>query len=511
MPGTEYQYLLPLFLVLAAILWRRFVSPKRGLPLPPGPPRRYITGNLHQLPTSQPWLQYADWAKEYGPVISLRVFHRTEIILNSAKAATDLLDARSLIYSDRPPSRMGALAGRARSIFMLSSAHPWFPRYRKMLHAGLSRRAAQAEAWVPAQELQLGVLIRGLAEKPEAFVRLIKTFVASTALKIAYGYDVSTDDDFFVTLIEDGATAMTKLIQPFFLIEIFPFLRFLPAWFPLGRFKRVLKANRKMLDDIETVPFEWAKNKIDTGTYSESFFSQYFVPPDSDEGSQHGDEEREILKWTAGSIYAGGAHTTTSGIASFLLFMSTHPAVQKRAQDEIDAHLGGAGRLLTLEDQKALPYVSALIKEVLRSAPVAPLGLKHRVTKDDVYNGLFIPKGGTIIANIWAIAHDDEVYPDPFAFDPTRYLGENPQRDPFDLVFGYGRRVCPGATLAGDSLFLAISNILAAFTISKALDGEGKETESCVEWKTSTVTFPLGLRCRIVPRSPDIIASLAVA
>ncbi|KAJ7698173.1 cytochrome P450 [Mycena olivaceomarginata] len=489
-----------------------FVPPKRGLPLPPGPPHRYITGNLHQLPTSQPWLKYADWAKEHGPVISLRVFHRTEIILNSAKAATDLLDARSLIYSDRPPSRMGTLAGRARSIFLLSSAHPWFPRYRKMLHAGLSRRAAQAQAWRPAQELQLGVLIRRLAEKPEAFVGLIKTC-------IAYGYDVSTDDDFFVTLIEDGANAMTKLIQPFFLIEIFSFLRFLPAWFPFARFKRVLKANRKMLDDIEIIPFEWAKNKIETGTHSDSFFSQYFVPSDSGSGrGPHGDEEREILKWTTGSIYGGGAHTTASAIASFL-FMSTHPAVQKRTQDEINAHLGGAGRLLTLEDQKALPYISALIKEVLRSAPVAPLGLKHRVTQDDVYNGLFIPKGGTIIANIWsagpcvdaAIAHDDEVYPDPFAFDPTRYLGENPQRDPFDLVFGYGRRVCPGAALAEDTLFLAISNILAAFTISKALDGEGKETEPCVEWKTSTVTFPLNLRCRIVPRSPDIIASLAVA
>ncbi|KAJ7805771.1 cytochrome P450 [Mycena olivaceomarginata] len=123
----------------------------------------------------------------------------------------------------------------------------------------------------------------------------------------------------------------------------------------------------------------------DTGTHSDSFFSQYFVPPDSDEGSQHGDEEREILKWTAGSIYAGGAHTTTSAIASFLLFMSTHPAAQKRAQDAIDAHLGGAGRLLALEDQKALPYASALIKEPHR---FAPLGLGHRVTKDDVYNGL---------------------------------------------------------------------------------------------------------------------------
>ncbi|KAJ7326292.1 cytochrome P450, partial [Mycena albidolilacea] len=108
--------------------------------------------------------------------------------------------------------------------------------------------------------------------------------------------------------------------------------------------------------------------------------------------------------------------------------------------------------------------------------------------------------------------HDDEVYPDPFALDPTRYLGENPRRDPFEvLVFGYGRRVCPGAALAEDTLFLAISTILAAFTIFKALDGEGKETEPRVEWRTATVTFPLHLRCRIVPRSPDIIASLAGA
>jgi len=78
------------------------------------------------------------------------------------------------------------------------------------------------------------------------------------------------------------------------------------------------------------------------------------------------------------------------------------------------------------------------------------------------------------------------------------------------LVFGFGRRVCPGAALAEDSLFLAVSNILAAFTICKALDAEGKEVEPCVEWRTSTVTFPVNLACRVVPRSPDMLASLAV-
>ncbi|KAF8208378.1 cytochrome P450 [Mycena galopus ATCC 62051] len=496
MPSIEY---LLAILVISAFLWRRFAL-SQGLPLPRGPPRRPIIGNLHQLPTSQPWLQYAEWAKEHGPIISLRVFHKTQIILNSAKCATDLLDSRSAIYSDRPVSWMGILAGRQHAIFQLSSSNPWLPRYRKMLHSGLNRRATQM--YRPTQEHQLKVLLSGLVETPDNFIPLIKTYVASIALKIAYGYDVSTDNDFFVTLIEDGARAMGALNLPFFYIEIFPFLRFLPSWFPLARFKRVMRASKKVLDDVKTVPFQWAKTKIESGMYSDSFFSQYFLP-NEDHVLREDKEDSEILKWTADSIYVGGAHTTTSAIASFFLFMSTHPDIQKCAQDEID-RVVGRDRLPTLEDLPSLLYITALLKEVLRSAPVAPLGLKHRVTKDDIYNGFLIPEGATIIANIWAIAHDDELYPDPFVFDPRRHLGDNPQRDPFDFVFGYGRRVCPGATLAEESLFLAVSNILAAFNISKVLDADGKEVEPCVEWKTGVVTFPMNLACRIVPRSPDI-------
>ncbi|KAJ7859589.1 cytochrome P450 [Mycena leptocephala] len=502
MPRIEY--LLALVLVLSVFLWRRFVISGR-LPLPPGPPRRFLTGNLHQLPTSQPWLTYAEWAEEFGPIVTLRTFHRTHIILNSGKTAADLLDSRSSIYSDRPMDWMATLAGRQLSIFQLSSLNPYFPKYRKMFHSGLNRRTIQK--YRPTQEHRLKVLLTGLAENPDNFITSIKTYVAAIALKISYGYDVSAEEDYLVKLIEDGARAMASLNQPFFFIQAFPFLRFLPSWFPLLKFKRVLAANKKVLDDIEFVPFQMAKDKIESGTYAESFFSQYFRP---DDGHVLEGEEREILKWTAASIYAGGAHTTTSAIATFFLLMSTHPDIQKQAQDEID-HIVGRDRLLTIDDQKALPYVTALLKEILRWAPVAPLGLKHRVTKDDIYNGYRIPKGATITANIWAITHDGDLYPNPFVFDPTRHLGETPQRDPFDFVFGYGRRVCPGAALAEESLFLAVSNILAAFNIYKALDAEGKDVEPSVEWRSFIVTFPMNLQCRIVPRSPDMLTSLGVS
>jgi hypothetical protein len=70
MPRIEY--LLALVLVLSVFLWRRFVISGR-LPLPPGPPRRFLTGNLHQLPTSQPWLTYAEWAKEFGSPFCVQI------------------------------------------------------------------------------------------------------------------------------------------------------------------------------------------------------------------------------------------------------------------------------------------------------------------------------------------------------------------------------------------------------------------------------------------------------
>ena len=82
--------------------------------------------------------------------------------------------------------------------------------------------------------------------------------------------------------------------------------------------------------------------------------------------------------------------------------MATYPEVQKRAQIELDAVVG-LDRLPDLEDQDALPYTHALVKEVLRWHVVAPIGVPHRSVEDDVYNGYHIPGGSIIIVNQWCV------------------------------------------------------------------------------------------------------------
>ncbi|KIK51438.1 hypothetical protein GYMLUDRAFT_981337 [Collybiopsis luxurians FD-317 M1] len=74
-----------------------------GGKLPPGPRGILILENLLQIPVLRPYPKFREWAKQYGPVFSLKVGSQIVIILNTAQAANDLLNTRSKIYSSRAP------------------------------------------------------------------------------------------------------------------------------------------------------------------------------------------------------------------------------------------------------------------------------------------------------------------------------------------------------------------------------------------------------------------------
>ena len=83
--------------------------------------------------------------------------------------------------------------------------------------------------------------------------------------------------------------------------------------------------------------------------------------------------------------------------------MALHPHVVRKAQEELDSVVGNE-RLPELSDRENLPYISALIKEVLRWTCPQPLSIPKRVMEDDIYNGWFIPAGATIIDNVWYVS-----------------------------------------------------------------------------------------------------------
>lgn len=89
-------------------------------------------------------------------------------------------------------------------------------------------------------------------------------------------------------------------------------------------------------------------------------------------------------------------------MTTFFLAMLLHPEVQQKAREEID-RVVGEGRLPNVKDRDNLPYVEAVLRESFRFHPIAPMGLPHEVTEDDVYQGYLIPKGAIIMPNIWFV------------------------------------------------------------------------------------------------------------
>src|SRR5712671_5331023 len=108
----------------------------------------------------------------------------------------------------------------------------------------------------------------------------------------------------------------------------------------------------------------------------------------------------EDMSLSDSSLSGAGSDTTAAAMAWFTLAMLAYPETQARAQAELDAVVGRT-RLPSFADYPHLPYIRAIVKESLRWRPVDPVGLPHRSTEDDWYDGMFITKGTVCVANVW--------------------------------------------------------------------------------------------------------------
>ncbi|KAF8814859.1 cytochrome P450 [Phlegmacium glaucopus] len=337
-------------------------------------------------------------------------------------------------------------------------------------------------------------------------------------------WQIQDDEDPFINFIEKANTNFNAATVPgAYIIDFFPIIKHLPEWLPGSGFLQTARLWVKDTAAMVDVPYNYTKQETAAGNAVPSFVSTGIA----DENSlSH--EDIEDLKFTASSMYGGGADTTVSAEYPFFLAMVLYPDVQKRAQAELDSVIG-EGRLPGFTDQSRLPYTNALVTGVLRWNGVAPTGVPHTALEDGFIGGYFIPKGALILTNLWNMLHDPETYPDPFKFDPERFIAspdKEAQRDPRNAFFGYGRRICPGMYLAEASLFACITISLADFIIDNVVingvpivpvhestSGILRFTSRCMEDYLLTVSFahnyPKPFQCYIRPHSEKAVSLIA--
>lgn len=490
---------------LAALIVHSFIQRRTNtarLPVPPGPPPLPVIGNLLDLPVAaEPWKAYAGLSQRYGDVVHLSVFGQTIIILSSLEAISDLFEKRSTIYSSRPHSTMlHELMGMDWSLAIMPYGEEW-RKVRRGFHQYFNSNVAPNYHTV--HEEQSHDFLKRLRQTPEDFLDHIRHAFAATIMKVTYGIEVKDADNEYIHLAENAIIGFNAAAQPGrFLVDSFSPLRYVPAWMPGADFQRLAAHWKEVGLQMLNKPFDAVKSAVASGSAVPSVASDMIEHILS---SPDREEQEAIARRSAGIAYVGGADTTISAVSSFFLAMAMYPEVQKKAQAELDAVVG-PNRLPTFADRPSLPYIEAIVKEILRWKLVTPMSVPHCTSADDEYRGFFIPKGSVVFAAAWSILHNPVEFPDPESFNPDRFLKDgklNPDvLDPTVACFGFGRRICAGRYFALNQLYSTVATVLHIFNISPALDDKGHPIPVEPHMSSGIVSYPEPFKCNIKPRSP---------
>ncbi|KAH7882651.1 cytochrome P450 [Phlebopus sp. FC_14] len=528
------------FIVTVAVaLGLHFLRRKRNprnLPLPPGPVGLPLLGCVFNVSNAGSHKTYTDWKIRYGPIAHFTMLTRDVVILNTREVANELLDKRSALYADRPRQVMcGELMSWDRGI-ALCPAGPRHKKHRKLVNTTLSPNASK-RLW-PVQERAARdftlVLCRNNLQRPNGlrdedksnFLDLLRRSVGRNVVGIIFGSEVNAaasgrsitygltkpEIDDYIYHAEKAHELFTKTLSSFaYAVDWIPWLKYVPECTPFADFKREAREARLDLEKLTMDPFLKARERI--ASYLDSCFAITKDRTSMDEDS---------FAWTAMAAYTGGSDTTIASLMTVFLAAALHPEAQALFQAELNAVVG-QDRLPTVEDRASLPYVTAFVNECLRSIPIAPLGVPHRAMEDDTLDGYYIPEGSTIIANIWGMLHDPEVYASPMTFDPTRFLPKEgiptlpdirgrEEPEVGSLPFGFGRRICPGMHLAKSGVWIYAATVLWAFRVKLregAAHSEKKMTWDSVPLSEEGILYPLPFEVELESRSESMLRVLA--
>ncbi|KDQ58237.1 hypothetical protein JAAARDRAFT_686209 [Jaapia argillacea MUCL 33604] len=503
-PPVHPVVILTLASAVSLYFYQKWTHQQRsgGLPYPPGPKPDPVIGNLRQIPKKKQWVTYQQWGKQYGEVIYFAVGGSQIVVLNSARVVNDLLEKRGAIYSDRAQSNMHMEIAQGNiTLFPEMKCTEEFNLHRKVVNSALSATASRT--YLPCQERETHALLGRLLETPDSYPKHLRRATGSIILTVTYGHKVMTDDDELVKLNEDAIAHIFPTVDPTnFAVNFIPWLKYLPSWAPGAGFKEYARIAREYKTKWADIPFAEVREKMAAGSAEPCYVTNLLAQNGS---ITNRPDEEDIIKVTAGVLYAAGSDTTVMAIKSFLLGMLLYPDVQEKVHQEIDKVVG-SDRLPTWSDMDSLPYFQNCILESMRWKPNAPVGIPHALQRDDVYEGMFLPKDAVVMANVWGIFHDEKMYPDPSRFWPERWDGRFPDAiSPRAFGFGYSRRICPGRHMAFNSLLIMLSNIMAVFKIEKKRDVDGREIEPIYDLEELELFMPF-IECSITPRSPTAAA-----
>jgi flavonoid 3'-monooxygenase len=397
------------------------------------------------------------------------------IVAASASVAEQFLKVHDGNFSSRPPSAGAKYMAYNYQDLVLAPYGPRWRLRRKISSVHLFSNKVMDEFKYVRQE-EVARLTSNLASNYSNTTavnlgQLLNVCTTNALSRVMLGRRVFNDGNGGCDPKADEFKAM--VVEMMVLGGVFNIGDFIPSleWLDLQGVQAKMKKLHKRFDAFLTNIVEEHETLNSKSEKHKDLLSTLLSLKDEtdDDGNKLTDIEIKALLL---NMFAAGTDTSSSTTEWAIAELLKNPRILAHLQQELD-NVVGRERNVKEDDIPNLPYLQAVIKETFRLHPSTPLSLPRTAAESCEIFGYHIPKGSTLLVNVWAIARDPKEWINPLEFKPERFLpgGEKCDVDVkgnnFELIpFGAGRRIC-----AGMNLGIRIVQLLTA-TLAHSFDWE---------------------------------------
>ncbi|XP_057470771.1 cytochrome P450 CYP82D47-like [Actinidia eriantha] len=482
-----------LALVLLHYLWRLITnnnSPStKGVQAPQPNGAWPIIGHLPLLGGSTPVFRaLAALADKYGPIFRIQLGMHHAIVVSSKEAIKDCFATNDVVFMTRPESATMKYMGYDGAFFALGPSGLYWHKMRKITtNELLSNSRLESLKHIRDSEVHLciGELYsrckgsRTIIDMSKWFKRVTINLMLRMIAGKRYSLTGDGDDN------EESKRFRRALKEFVYLAAVFEVSDVIPRleWLDLQGRLRAMKRTAKEMDYFMSMWLEEHIQRRPNGQIKgeETDFMEVMLSLFPEEELLEGHKRETIIKATAQLFLLAGSDTSRIAMTWALSLLLNHTESLKRVQEELDAHVGRE-RWVDETDIKHLPYLQSIVKETLRLYPPGPLSVPREAMKDCLVADYHVPRGTTLIVNLWKLHRDPNVWDDPNEFRPERFLTSHARFDvrgqQFDyLPYSAGRRMCPGVASSLQMVQLTLGRVLQGFSFATPMNSKVDMTE----------------------------------
>ncbi|CAH1786162.1 unnamed protein product [Owenia fusiformis] len=471
-----------ILVILLLIVWAN-KKQRDGLNWPPGPRPWPIVGNILQMGNdSLPFKKLKEFRKKYGDVFTIWFGPIRVVFLNGA-AIKDALLQPGDTFSGRPDISFFRNFLKGRTISFSSINEEWHTRHKSTKQAvGELMNKGHLQTIVNAEINATLEVFKNTKATPFNCQEILQDAVGRTIFQMCFGPLEGQHGKDTLKRYVQAIVGLPDELPYLMLAELYPVLE--PF---LRKHKRafynksdylvgIIDNHRSYLEEMGLIS--------ESEEYAENSIMDILKQKDAD-----------LYKYVILDLMGAGTDVLSTTMYIFILYMTIFPDVQTKIKREINESLD-VDDIIEPIDIAKLPYTEATIYEILRHARPTMVGIPHATTRDAKINGYDIAKGTVILPNYESILYDDQLWKDPFEFNPNRMLTSTGQVDVEKKrlipAFGIGKRKCLGKPIGQMSIHLFVMRIMQACSFRPVL-GE----EPSLDWIPNLVLRPKPFKVRI--------------